>query len=186
MACRWSSGRACARPNVRVYLILERAARPRLLTGRRRRVRPAREMPAAFHAHWQHRSGQQAFGAADDTGPLTWTAAFLGSFVGSLLATITALFARGTALETDLRLMATDLYHQVGAETMTVDGAEALLEAARPRIRWWKFGRVRRINRSLDAWLDRFDEAQLLAGNLPASDEETYDVPGSEKRREPS
>lgn len=117
---------------------------------------------------------------------MTWTAAFLGSFVGSVLATITALFARGTALETDLRVMATDLYHQVRAQTMTYAGAEALLEAARPRIRWWKFGRVRRINRSLDVWLDRFDKAHLLAGNLPSEDERTYDVPNSETREDPS
>lgn len=103
-----------------------------------------------------------------------------------MLATITALFARGTALETDLRVMATDLYHQVRAGTMMVDGAEALLEAARPKIRWWKFGRVRRINRSLDVWLDRFDEAQLLGGNLPVDDEQIYDVPQHKPRRETS
>ena len=73
--------------------------------------------------------------------------------------------------------MAIELYHQVRAQTMTAQGAEAVLEAARPQIRWWKFGRVRRVNRTVDAWLDRLDEAQLLAGDLPTDDEATYDVP---------
>lgn len=108
---------------------------------------------------------------------MNWLPAFIGSFLGSLFAYGAALLARGTALETDLRVMATDLYERVRNDTMTVSGAMALLEAARPQQRWWKLGRVRRVNRSIEAWLDRFDEAALLSGVQPDPELERYPVP---------
>lgn len=108
---------------------------------------------------------------------MSWLPAFLGAFFGSLGAYAAALLTRGTTLETALQELAVDLHRQVREQTMTVEGAAALLEASRPTVRWWKIGRARRVNRTLDVRLDRFDEAHLLAGTLPPGAEPDYPVP---------
>jgi hypothetical protein len=104
-------------------------------------------------------------------------AAFGGALLGSFLSYAAALLARGTALETDLRELATDLHNQVREQTVSVEGAAALLEALRPRVRWWKFGRAKRVNESVDKWLDLFDDAQLRSGLLSSDLESSYPVP---------
>jgi hypothetical protein len=113
-------------------------------------------------------------------------AAFGGALLGSFLSFAAALLARGTALETDLRELATELHNQVRAQTVSVEGAAALLEARRPRARWWKLGRAKRVNESLDAWLDLFDDAQLRSTALPPDVEPSYPVPDDDDAEGPS
>lgn len=114
---------------------------------------------------------------------MTWLPAFLGALFGSFGAYAAALLSRGTALETSLQELAVDLHRQVREQTMTVQGAGALLEASRPDVHWWSVARARRVSHSVDVWLDRFDEAQLLSGTLPPGGEPDYPVPGEPDQR---
>ncbi len=115
---------------------------------------------------------------------MNW-AAFLGAFLGSAVgaggAITAALLTRGSALETELRQLATHLHEQVLTGKMSYDKAAELLNAARPAIHRWPPGRGRRVRDSADAWLNLLADADILAAHLPAGAEPEYDVPTDEQ-----
>lgn len=102
-----------------------------------------------------------------------WLARFFGVVFGGL-------GREGYALETDVRELAMELHDRVRQGAMTVAGATALLEASRPPTRCWAARRARRVNRTLDVWLARFDEVQILVRNSGGDDDRSYDLePGT-------
>jgi hypothetical protein len=105
-----------------------------------------------------------------------WVPAFFGALVGSTGSYGVAYVGRGTALETDLGQLALALHDRVQRKTMTAPGAVALLEAGRPRQGRWTLVRARRVNRRVDAWFDRFTEAEVKNVELQPSSEPNYPV----------